>query len=519
MADSSTSKQTSPHTLLSPKIIALDSIADKLENLRKGKKVVHCHGVFDLLHVGHIRHLKEARSFGDILVVSITADVHVNKGPHRPAFTDRLRAESLAALECVDYVVVADSPSAVEAIQAIKPAMFVRGQEYKTRPDSKSVKLKLEKAALEACGGEIVFTDDIIFSSTNLINKHLSAFPDQVEEYLNGIRDKYSPDYFETLFDRISDARVLVVGEAIVDDYHYCDVIGKAGKEPVLVGQYRSSERFAGGSLAVAKHLAGFCKTVGVFATLGTGDATDFVKSSMPEEVHSHFIMHDNRPTIVKRRFVEGYLMQKLFEVYFMENQELSPSEEGELCSKLEETIAQYDIIIVADYGHGMLTRSARELLSGSDRFLAINTQANAGNKGFHTVSTYPKADYISLSREELKLEFRSPNGTAKEMIAKLPLRIKCPYITVTLGKDGILSYQEAAGFAQAPAMTQFAVDRVGSGDAVFALTSPLAWLGIEPEVLAFIGNIAGAEAVRTVGHRSSINRRSFLRHIASLLK
>ena len=82
------------------KILSLKDLSKKIDTLKKrGKKVVHCHGVFDLLHVGHIRHLNRAKKFGDKLVVSITADRYVNKGPNRPAFNQELRAEALSSLD------------------------------------------------------------------------------------------------------------------------------------------------------------------------------------------------------------------------------------------------------------------------------------------------------------------------------------------------------------------------------------------------------------------------------------
>jgi rfaE bifunctional protein nucleotidyltransferase chain/domain len=126
---SSASKST-----LRGKIKTLDSLGPLMDKARaEGKKIIHCHGVFDLLHPGHIRHLAEASKMGDILVVTVTKDAHVNKGPGRPAFTDELRAESIAALESVDYVSINDSPTAVEAIRALKPHLYVKGQDYEER--------------------------------------------------------------------------------------------------------------------------------------------------------------------------------------------------------------------------------------------------------------------------------------------------------------------------------------------------------------------------------------------------
>src|SRR5437868_588138 len=77
-----------------------------------GRTVAQCHGVFDVLHLGHVRHFEIGRRSADILIVTLTGDQYVNKGPGRPIFSEALRAEMLAALECVDYVAINQAPSA-----------------------------------------------------------------------------------------------------------------------------------------------------------------------------------------------------------------------------------------------------------------------------------------------------------------------------------------------------------------------------------------------------------------------
>ena len=114
------------------KIKTLPELAATLAGLRGQKRrIVHCHGVFDLLHVGHLRYFQEAKAMGDVLVVTLTTDRYVNKGPHRPAFTEQLRAEVLAGLECIDFVAINPTPSAIEAIQLLRPDVYVKGPDYK----------------------------------------------------------------------------------------------------------------------------------------------------------------------------------------------------------------------------------------------------------------------------------------------------------------------------------------------------------------------------------------------------
>jgi rfaE bifunctional protein nucleotidyltransferase chain/domain len=503
------------------KIRSLDELTSILHPFRgENARIVHCHGVFDLLHIGHIRYLEQAKKLGDVLVVTLTSDRYVQKGPNRPAFSQSYRAEAIAALGCVDFVAVNDAPSAVEAIQKLRPSHYVKGKDYKDRPKSRVGNLSKEEEAVLAVGGELVVTDEELFSSSALLNHHFSMFSDDITKYLETIRSKYSIEKIEGLFDAVADLKVLVIGETIVDEYQYCEAIGKSGKEPVLVTRQRSSEKFGGGVLAVANHVAGFCKNVSVLSFLGSEDSHEaFVRSGLRSNVTPLFMTMPGRPTIVKKRYVEHYLLQKLFEIYVIEDEPLARPEEEHLLHELERLLPEFDLVIVADYGHGMLSPESRARLCSHSRFLAVNTQVNAGNNGFHTISCYPRADYISISYGELCLEMRKRFVEVEQMLPILRERVNCDRITITQGKAGICSWSGKHGIWHAPALTQHFVDRVGSGDAVLSLTSPFAAIGVEPDLLAFMGNLAGAEAVKTVGHRSFLERRSFVKQIRALMK
>jgi cytidyltransferase-like protein len=501
------------------KIYSLDELEKILEGKRK-LTIGHCHGVFDLLHVGHLRHFKEAKHQSDILVVTLTADEFVNKGPHRPAFNQDLRAESIAALECVDFVAVNPSPSAETAIQKIRPSLFFKGSDYKTRETPPDSKLSTELALVEKLGGKVVFTDDIQFSSSSLINSFLSPFTEEVSRYLADFRTRHTAKSINQLLTKVHDLKVLVLGETVIDEYHYCDAIGKAGKEPVLVTRFISGEQFIGGVLAIANHVAGICAKVDVLSCLGTKNSFEsFIRERLRPNVTPHFVFNEGRPTIVKLRYVENYLLQKLFEVYTMDDTPVPSSEEEALCEKLRAILPNYDVVIVADYGHGMISERARALICKHSKFLAVNTQANAGNRGFHTISAYPRADYISLSSMELGLDRRTREGDVRKMILGLLETTHCKTITVTRGKHGILTYSPEHGFAEGPGLATKVVDRIGSGDAVLAITSPFASLNCPPELIAFLGNIAGSEAVRILGHSSFIDRSVIRKGVESLLK
>ena len=116
----------------------------------KGKKIVYCHGVFDLMHIGHIKHFEEAKTYGDILVVTITPDEFVQKGPNRPVFTTSLRLEALAALGVVDFVAANEWPIAVETIKVIQPNIYCKGPDYKDHANDLTGKITEELKAINS---------------------------------------------------------------------------------------------------------------------------------------------------------------------------------------------------------------------------------------------------------------------------------------------------------------------------------------------------------------------------------
>ena len=132
--------------------------------------IILAHGCFDVLHAGHIRHLRAAARVWQPakLVVTITPDKFVNKGSDRPWFPERLRAEAVAALECVDFVAINEWPTAVETIRFLKPCVYVKGAENKGR---ESPGLLAEKDAVESVGGRLVYTEELEFHSTDILEK------------------------------------------------------------------------------------------------------------------------------------------------------------------------------------------------------------------------------------------------------------------------------------------------------------------------------------------------------------
>ncbi len=252
------------------KMKSLDELAAIIENHKKrGLRVVLCHGVFDLLHIGHIRYFKQARAMGDRLIVTITPDKFVDKGPHRPAFSQELRLEALASLEIVDYCALNEWPTAEKTLRTLRPDVYVKGGEFKNPEDDPAEKMALEVEVAREVGAEVAYTEDIVFSSSNLINRFFSHLPEENQDYLNLFKNRYTIDSVFNILDKMASTRVLVVGDIIIDEYQYCQPLGKSSKDPILAVQFESLERFAGGSIAIANHLSPLASQVKLVAALG----------------------------------------------------------------------------------------------------------------------------------------------------------------------------------------------------------------------------------------------------------
>ena len=255
------------------KIKTIGELSEIAEQIRQGGRTVAlCHGVFDLIHFGHLRHIELARKEADVLMVTVTSDEFVNKGPGRPIFPETMRAEMLGAIEVVDYVAINYAPSAESAISAIKPNVYLKGSDYENPEDDLTGKIRSERETVERHGGQLVFTKDLTFSSSGLINRYVDIYDPPLREFLQRLRTAEGLRRINALLDRIKNFKVAFVGDAIIDEYHYVTPLGKSPKENVIATLAADREVFAGGVFAAANHLASFCREIEVFCALGALD-------------------------------------------------------------------------------------------------------------------------------------------------------------------------------------------------------------------------------------------------------
>jgi rfaE bifunctional protein nucleotidyltransferase chain/domain len=232
----------------------------RLKERHSSSKILLCHGVFDVIHAGHLAYFESAKKMGDILVVTITADPFVNKGPGRPYFSSHIRTNMLAALEVIDYVAVSHFPTAVPAIEALKPHLYVKGPDYKDKATDLTGGIYDEERAVERGGGKLAFTEDDTFSSSSLINGFFKIWNEEQQTAIDKIRKTGGLFAVEEVLEKLSRERVRVIGEPIVDSYVFCAPESISSKSPSISARHVYEEDYAGGSLAIANHLSDFVK-------------------------------------------------------------------------------------------------------------------------------------------------------------------------------------------------------------------------------------------------------------------
>ena len=501
------------------RIASFETILRKADEFKKeGKRIVLCHGLFHFLHIGHIRYLRKAKEYGDVLFVSVIADQFIG-GDEGVGIDEMSRCEALAAFEFVDAVFLSPFEDVCELLKHVKPNIFAQGSEANAKGAGREKKPDLDSKSMEELGVERIILEEDNFASTQQINKYLVNMPKDTQKYLQYFKQRFGYSNILQVVEGMSKLRTLVIGDTILDEYHYCSAIGKSSKDPTLVLKYESHDMFAGGVLAVANIAAKFASSVELITILGEKESHEtFIRSSLNEKVRPYFLFKSNAPTLIKRRFIDGYSMNKLLEIYVMGDSVLNRKQDTSLIELVRARLAECDMVIVADFGHGAINTQLKRLLSKKAPFLAVNAQSNAGNRGFNNITKYPKADYISIAEHEIRLEMRDPEGSIRKMMTSLVKKMGCRKLVVTRGRKGCMVMGQDLDFVQVPSFAQRVVDRVGAGDAFFAFTSLAAVQdGTSSELIGFLGNVAGSIAVEVMGNQKFVDKDRVINLIQNL--
>ena len=414
-------------------------ISKKLKS--NGYKIGLCHGVFDVIHAGHISHFEEVKKKCDYLFVTVTEDKFVNKGPNRPINNHYFRSKILESLKKVDYVGINFSPDAVNSIIQIKPDFYFKGKDYKEKKDLTG-RLNKEINQLKKINSKIIYTTSPLKSSTQIINKSFSNILDNdLAKFLeNKNKKKILTQSLESL-KKIQNQKVLIIGDAIIDQYDSVLPLNKPLKESILASKYIKTDIFLGGVFAAAENLSQFNNNVSICTVMGKDKDISIQLSKFKNKIKSKIFFENKKVTTRKRRFVESAYNKKISEVYYMDDNLLGNINKKKIISYLKKETKKFDTVILIDYGHGFIDQDIYYILKKNAKFLAINCQTNSANLGFNLITKYPKSDFICIDEPELRLAASNNTGDIETIVSKqISKKIKCKNITITRGKNGSFS-------------------------------------------------------------------------------
>jgi rfaE bifunctional protein kinase chain/domain len=485
------------------KIKTRDELREAIGPYPRTRKVIMCHGAFDLVHPGHLRHLMYARGKADLLIASLTSDAHISKANYRPFVPQMLRAMNLAALELVDYVIVDENATPLENIAFLQPDFFAKGYEYFDGPGGIHPKTQLEMEGLATYGGEMIFTPgDVVFSSSRFIEQTPPAI--EVEKLLVLLESEGIT--FESLrfsLDRCQGLRVHVLGDTIVDTYVYCNPIGSStSKTPTLSVKYEEQVDFAGGAAVVARHLRAAGAEVTFSTVLGHDPLKDFVVAEMERcGVRCLPVIDPTRPTTQKTAYIaNGY---RLLKVDRVDNRPISEKIVGEFKSALEQSPA--DAYVFSDFRHGIFSKQTIPELTGSLRQGPLRVADSQVASRWGNILDFHGFDLITPNEKEARFSLADQDSVIRPLALELYKRAGCKTLILKMGERGIITYRAPShsvrSFFTVDSFAGHVVDPVGAGDALLAYATLGLAATSNPVIASVLASMAAGVACEHDGN------------------
>lgn len=478
--------------LYSHKIKTAAEVEASIGQRPRKHKVIMCHGTFDVVHPGHVRHLLYAKTKADILVASLTADEHIKKGNMRPYVPQDLRAINLAALEMVDYVVVDTDPTPIRNLGIIKPDYFAKGYEYTA--GTVHPKTQEEIDILDSYGGEMIFTPgDIVYSSSALIEL---APPSIAVEKLMTLMEAelVTFDDLKKAISAMKGVKVHVVGDTIVDSYTYCSMIGGMTKTPTMSVRFEKKVDYVGGAGIVAKHLRATGAEVTLSTVLGNDSYRSFVLDDLSAVgVHCLPIIDETRPTTNKNAIVASNY--RLLKVDTLDNRSISDKIVEQLKRQISDTKTQ--AVAFCDFRHGLFNRGTIHQLTASippDVYRVADSQVASrwGN-----ILEFQAFDLITPNEREARFALGDQDSVLRPLALELHKKSNCKTLILKCGERGIIAYRnhtlDYRAFFVVDSFADRVVDSVGAGDALLAYATLAQVVTNNDVVAAILGNIAAA--------------------------
>ncbi|MBI2549673.1 hypothetical protein HYV83_00640 [Candidatus Woesearchaeota archaeon] len=329
-------------------------------------------------------------------------------------------------------------------------------------------------------------------------------------EAIERIRSQYSLERLKQMLDKFRNLKILVIGDAIIDEYHFTTPKGRAVKDPILSVDYIKHEAYAGGVFAIANHLSDFADSVTLLTMLGDrDDRKDFIANALNKNIVTKFFVKQNSPTTVKKRYLNALRNEKLFKVEYLNDAPISEELERSILNFLIEELPKFDLVVVGDFGHSLITENMINVLEGKSNYITVNVQSNSANLGFNFVTKYKSPNYVTMDIPELQYAVSDRFNEVPVLAAKLYAKTRFKKFLVTMGGAGA-GYFNAGRPTFFPAFASRPLDVVGAGDAVFSITSLLAYCNYD-ELIPFIANCVGGIAVSYMGNKEYITKKKLL--------
>ncbi len=482
-------------------------------------KVGLVHGVFDIMHIGHIEYFKSARKLCDKLIVSVTTDKFVNKGDRRPAFTIQDRIKVLESIKYIDQVIVSKDSTAVNQILKIRPDFYIKGKDYKDLIKNPDTNLKKEIDAIEKIGGKFVITNTKLKSSSRILNEQFNFLDKKVINFLKKINiENFQKKLKSVLFTK-NNLTNLVIGEPILDKHTYVSVNGRSQKTNAISTSIVNSKEYGGGIILPVNFLNQFYENVDTIF-FNNRLNSKIIKKYVNKKTYIHNINNKNTKIIIKERFIDNYVKNKLFQINHNETFILDDIASKEYLKKIKKKITKFNNIIIFDYGYGYFSEKLIKFLSKYKKKLLINCQTNSSNFGYNLISKYSGGKILCIDETEFRLSLRNKTEDVKKLLLLNKKIIKNYEIfIVTMGSFGCYVCSKNK-IEYIPTIIINTKDTTGCGDIFFA--SFIYFHSTKKFSLkecAFLSHIASGIHAKSEGNESQITKDSFFKIAQTIIK
>jgi len=452
------------------------------------RSVILCHGTFDLVHPGHIRHLLAAKEHADILVVSITCDARIAKADHRPLVPQSLRAMNLAALEAVNYVLIDNNADPRENIAYLQPDCFAKGGEY--GKGGLHPKTAAEVEVLATYGGRLVLTpDDVVFSSSRFIEE---SPPDLAIEKLLSLMESTGVTFagLRAALESMRGIRVHVVGDTIVDSLTTCTPLAGHAHTSAPSVKLENQVDAIGGAAIVAKHLHAAGAEVIFSTVLGTDPLGTFVRDDLCEHgIQCEPCLDASRPTTQKNVYLAG--RQRLLKVDRVDNRPIADAG----LHHLQESLARHraDAVIFSDFRHGIFSRHTIPALIARMPAGALTVADSQVASRWGNILDFQGFDLIAANELEARFALGDQDSLVRALATDLQRRSHCQTLILKLGERGLLTCPASGSPFALDTFARDFTDATGAGDALLAYGT-LALVATRcPVVASILGSLAAA--------------------------